>query len=43
MQKQLKQLSDWLEEAEVKGQVSEDVVVENARQEVQEVRLYLQT
>jgi len=37
MQKQLKQLSDWLKEEEVKGQGSEDDDVINVRQEVTEV------
>jgi len=41
MQKQWKQLSDWLKEEEVKGQGSEDDDVINVRQEVTEVSHWL--
>jgi hypothetical protein len=40
MQKQLKQLCDWLKDIEVKGQESEDDDVISAKQEVQEVKQY---
>lgn len=39
MQRQLKQLSDWLKGMEVKGHDTQDIDVINARQEVQEVTL----
>lgn len=39
MQKQLKQLCDWLKDIEVKGQESEDDDVISAKQEVEEVKV----
>lgn len=43
MQKQLKQLSDWLKEAEAKGHGSDDEVMVNAKLEVNEVISYCST
>ncbi|XP_052773983.1 protein SFI1 homolog [Mya arenaria] len=43
MQKQLKQLSDWLREVEERGQGSEDDDVINARQEVTELGVDVRT
>ena len=39
MQKHMKQLSNWLEEEEVKGHNSDDEDIRNAKQEVAEVRI----
>ena len=39
MQKQLKQLSDWLHDLEVRGQSSDDADVGRVKQEIEEVRV----